>query len=403
MKNLFPILLILLAILSCKQKKNQVSQNESNNDPIAIAKIIQRFDGLSEINYRVDQVWKGPVPGSIDSLSGYCSFINNKNDTIIAAQYLFTTDKYTTLYNGEVFIYAKPENKSAQIYNLDEYPNPRNRVTSSMLYHLSYIEVINDLKERYANKPQTIVILQDTLINNNKNARIKIVEWDTLINDIRHYQHRIIIFDKNTLLPYYVIKINSTPGEVYEGQTIEATFSQFDIKTISTNKTFDLSSIPFQIQKITYSTDKQVIPTLKINDNAPRWKANLINGDSISTKELNGKITLLNFTSVNCGFCLKANEVLKKIDEKFKYSKLAVISVYPIDKIDAIQYLVNKSNIKHSIIYKASKMQKDYLVNGFPALFIINVSGKIEYYSPGFHDDLEKELTETIDRLLTKI
>lgn len=395
MKNLVLLILALTITLSCKQQSNHRS-----NDSISVGSVIQRFDELTEFSYNVDQIWNGPVPGSIDTTGGSCSFIKQKNDTLIGAYYLLASDKTTMLYYGKTFIRALTEDKSAVIYNLDEYPDPLRRVTSSVLYFLSYNELLNTLKEKVKYNQKSIIILKDTIINNYNRFRLKIVEQDTSIAGNHNENYVTIIFDKETLLPLAATKTTKSPGEVYKSQTIDATFSNFKVSTSPTKRTIDLSSIPFQIQKLSYAKDKQTAPTLKINDVAPSWRGILINGDSISSKTQAGKITLLDFTSVHCGWCLLANKVLNKIDEKFKNSILSVISVYPLDNIDEIKFLTEKSNINHSTILNATKMQKDYYVEGFPNLFLVNQTGKIEYVAFQYSDKLESELTETIDRLI---
>ena len=391
MKNLILVIFALTFTFSCKQQTNH-----RLNGSISVESVIQRFEELTEFSYNVNQIWNGPVPGSIDTTGGSCYFVKQKNDTLVGAHYLLVADKTTMLYNGKTFIRAITEEKSAVIYNLDEYPDPLGRVTSSMLYLLSYNELGNILKENQKNT----IILKDTIINDHSMFRLKIVEQDTIIAGNHNESYITIIFDKETLLPLVATKTNKMPGEIYKGQTIAATFSNFKVSTSPTNKTIDLSSIPFEIQKLSYAKDKQTAPTLKINDVAPSWRGILINGDSISSITQTGKIILLDFTSVHCGYCLLANKVLNKIDEKFKNSILSVISVYPLDKIDEIKYLTEKSNIKHSTILNATKMQKDYYVEGFPNLFIVNQIGKIAYVGFHYSDKLESELTETIDRLI---
>jgi thiol-disulfide isomerase/thioredoxin len=303
------------------------------------------------------------------------------------------------IYNGNTFIRASAEDKSAVIYNLDQFPERLRRVTSSVLYLLSYNELMQALKEKVKYDQKSIIILKDTLINNQSKFRLKLVEQDTIIDGNHNENYITIIFDKETLLPLAATKTVKTPGEIYNGQTIDANFSSFQVSISPTNKTIDLSSVPFQIQKLSYATDKQSVPTLKINDIAPSWKGITINGDSISSGNQTGKLTLLDFTSVHCGGCLLVNKVLNKIDEKYKNSNLSVISVYPLDNIDQIKYLTAKSNIRHSSILNATKMQKDYLVTGFPVLFLVDESGKIEFMSSGFNDNLETELIKEIDKL----
>lgn len=391
------IMLIVLGIFSCKQKSNQIS-----NETISIENIIQRYDDITQVSYYVSQVWKGPMPGSIDTSYGYCSFIPVKNDSLLGCHYLVTYKNWiTNLYNGDIYVNADSKDKSAKIYNLNEYDVNKQLliIKTPMLYMLSYDEIIKDLKERLKVSPVSIMVLEDTIIGKYSRYRIKTIDQDSVSNQLVIKQN-IITFDKETFLPIFVNNITRTPGGVFEGQTIDIVFSQYEISTTPTNKTLDLSSIPFEIQKLAYSTDKQNIPLLKINDKAPLWNATLSSGDPIKSRDLEGKITLLNFTSVNCGYCIKAHEVLKRIDERYKGAKLSVISVFPIDKLNNINNLVTKSNIKHSIIYNAAQMQKDYLVTGFPTLFLVNQSGKIEYTSIGFSDNLEAELSNAINRLL---
>ena len=394
------VMVIMCGLFSCKSSPHSTLQVKKINKVVSIESLIQKFDSINDYNYKIDQSWKGSVPQSVNGFSALCSFTKFKDDSIAGSHYYLNMDNLSMVYNGDTFIYADSVKKSVLIYKLSEYPNPRSRVTQIMPYYLSYNELMVDLKKRFHSKPQTIKLLTDTIINNIESARIKIIVNDSIINKNHKENYKIITFDKSTLLPLIVTAINRTPGEMYEEQIVEAKFSSFVINTTPVDKTYDISLIPFHIQKISYYQSNRVSPALKVNDKAPEWRGILVNGDSISVKDQVGKITLLNFTSVNCGYCLKANEVLNKIDEKYKNSKLRVISVYSIDKLAAINYLVEKSKISHLVIYNAVNMQKDYLIDGYPNLFLIGPSGRIEYLSLGFSDSLERDLSRAIDRLL---
>ena len=86
---------------------------------------------------------------------------------------------------------------------------------------------------------------------------------------------------------------------------------------------------------------------------------------------------------------------------KSKNSILSVISVYPSDKIDEIKYLTEKSNIKHSTILNATKMQKIVRLRGFQ--IFLSSTKLVRLSCLGFHYSdklLESELIETIDRLI---
>jgi len=400
MKMRFFTLIILCGIFSCKSRPPECVQNKNDNRQVTVGEIIQKFDSISEFSYKVKQVWKSIKPVTFRELSGQCRFTKIKNDTIIGAHYLLVADRTTMIYNSKDFIYADSVDRSVLIYKLNDYPNPRNRVTAVMPYYLSYNDIMIDLKARMTRMPQSIKSLPDTLIDNKKSVRIKIIEEDTIINNYHSSVYRIIVFEKESLLPVFATKVVHAPGGIYDTQIMEARFSSYKISYNSKNDSYDMASIPFSVKKVRYSTDRQNISKLNINDLAPKWSASLINGDPITSDELKGKIVLLNFTSVFCGYCIKANAVLDKIINNYKNLTVKVISVYPIDKVEDINFFIDKYNIKHPVIIKAEKMQKDYLINGFPNLFIINQNGKIEYISLGYKDNLEKELSESIDRLL---
>jgi len=399
MRQNFLLLIIILILIGCRSKLAETSQvNRARRDE-SIEKLIQKFDSLSEYSYKVDQIWKSSEPGSDTHIAANCLFTKVLADSIVGAYYVMTGNGTSTVYNGDVFLHGDSLNKVVDIYNLVTEPNPKNRVKSPMAYYLSYNEIMLDLKDRFRSMKNSITILPDTIIGNQESFVIKIAIRNSGFFQNHEVAYEIVAFDKSTLIPVFAQQFDCKSGNDSPELVIEASFHAFDSKVTKSDRIYDITSIPFYIETISYSTDTENKSIFKIGDKAPEWKGQLIKGDSISSKDFNGKITLLDFTAVNCGPCLKANEVLNKIDKKYKNSEFKVLSVYPIDRLEAIKNLVDKSNIIHPIIYNAKKIQEDFHINSYPSLFIVGYSGKIEYISIGFADVVEKELEETIDRL----
>ena len=256
MKQQLIFIAIICGLLSCKSKSHDVIQVKAVNIPATIESVFSKFDRITDFSYRVDQVWKNKSSGTSDSLTGVCEFTRIPNDTIIGAHYMLTGDNITMLYNGDLFLYADEDKKSVVIYKLADYPDPRNRVIASMFYFLSYNEIMKEIQDRYHNKPNSIIRLNDTIINNREAFRLKIIEKDTVIGQNHDEIYKLIAFDKESLFPLFAAKIYNTPGDFISGQAIEARFSLFRYSTAASNKTYDISAIPFNIQTITQANNK---------------------------------------------------------------------------------------------------------------------------------------------------
>jgi len=256
MKHSLIFIAIICGLVSCKSRSLEVVQAKELNKPATIESVISKFDSITDFSYTVDQVWKMGSSGSGDSLTGDCEFTRIPGDTIIGAHYKLTGNNIIMLYNGDLFLSANEDNKSVMIYKLDAYPDPGYRVISPMLYFLSYNEIMNEIKERYHNRPNTIIHLNDTIIGNKDAFRVKIVQKDTVIGQNHNEIYELIAFNKETLFPVFAAKIYITPGDIISGQTIEARFSRFHYSTAASDKAYDISSIPFNIQSITQAADK---------------------------------------------------------------------------------------------------------------------------------------------------
>ncbi len=256
MKQDLLFITIICGLVSCKSGPQDISQVKTSDTPVTIDSLINKFDSISDFSYKVDQLWKVTPSGTSHSLSGDCEFTRIPDDTIIGAHYKLTSDNITMLYNGDLFLYSDEDKKSVMIYKLAEYPDPRNRVLSSILYYLSYNEIMNEIKKRYLNRPNSIIPLTDTVINKREALRFKLIDKDTVVGENHTEVYKLVAFDRESLIPLVATKISITTGDSLSGQTIEAKFSSFLYSTAASSKTYDINAIPFNLQTITYAEEK---------------------------------------------------------------------------------------------------------------------------------------------------
>lgn len=116
------------------------------------------------------------------------------------------------------------------------------------------------------------------------------------------------------------------------------------------------------------------------NDYGNYFKSVDINNKPVDLKTYKGKYVLINFWASWCGPCIAELPTIKKLNDEYGNSKLAVISV-SIDKdkkafMDAIKkYGITWTNILHDI-----ELENIFLkTSAIPQVYLIDPSGKLVY------------------------
>ncbi len=418
MKKSILIIVLLFTILQAIAQKGETKEPIKNNanhpsfgnylshDAVVLAnKMIKKISNCETISHLSEQKW-----GNIGDITDYtldkgqCIFKLQPTDTITGSYYCFRPIGYSLQYNGTTQSTINWNDSTTVITDLKKYPDERRHVTTKMLYTNSVMEIYNLLKNAIRETPSKISLLADTLINDVQYKHILLSVRDTVINQKRNYFHRKIAIDINTYLPVHSITISQS---IYGIQLIECNLFDYRINDpLITDEMFNGKAPDYmKIAEFAPLRNREVIP-LKANNLAPDWELPIVKGGTMSMAELKGKVVLLEFSGVHCGFCLVAVPILNEIYAKFNPLGLSLVSVYSDEVLEKLKKYQERYKIKYNLIYNGKEQQKTqkildkYGATGIPHFVLINKMGMISKVWVGYEPNIGNEISREISKLI---
>lgn len=139
---------------------------------------------------------------------------------------------------------------------------------------------------------------------------------------------------------------------------------------------------------------------LQLNDEAPLFNVNTIDGNKISLKALRGKYVLLDFWATWCPPCLAEIPHVKEIRKNYPAEKLAIIGISSDNDSKKLTAFVKVKQMNWLHIYdKGSDIVQLYGIRAIPKLILINKDGKIVYNNniEGSDENMLSKLLEGIN------
>lgn len=156
------------------------------------------------------------------------------------------------------------------------------------------------------------------------------------------------------------------------GQTVTFLFSNY----IFSDKITNLKVVLPKNYALKYFERQDSLHPLAKNTKAPAFEAVDMKRQKISFKEKNAKQTLLLFSSTNCGYSKAITDYLLSSDFNLN-PKVEMIDIFGSDSQAAVtRYFVNKE-VKFPVIADQKNLEKQYGINDYPVLFLINADGFI--------------------------
>ncbi len=123
-----------------------------------------------------------------------------------------------------------------------------------------------------------------------------------------------------------------------------------------------------------------------VGEEAPRYAAPALNGDSVSLAGLRGNVVLLNVWATWCIPCRKELPELQKLHEQYAARGLRVVGVSVDDggADRAVDQFVREFGLTYTILRDpAENVSHAFAIPGVPASFLIDRNGKIVWRHPG--------------------
>ncbi|MDT8447744.1 MAG: TlpA disulfide reductase family protein [bacterium] len=129
----------------------------------------------------------------------------------------------------------------------------------------------------------------------------------------------------------------------------------------------------------------------------------LIEVDGKYVPEVTRNVLVLNFFSTSCVPCIREIPTYNRIAQSFegKNAKLIYVNVdTEISDADMTRFIAKKKIDLPMLMPNQRDAIRKYKVYSLPRIVVIDKEGKIAMELHGFHDDLEKVLTDQINQLL---
>ncbi|MGL4993686.1 MAG: TlpA family protein disulfide reductase [Bacteroidales bacterium] len=147
---------------------------------------------------------------------------------------------------------------------------------------------------------------------------------------------------------------------------------------------------------------------VKVGDSAPDFTIELLSGEKISTKDLRGKIVMLQFTASWCGVCRKEMPFIEsEIWQKHKDNpQFALIGIDRDEPREKMEMLVSKTGISYPLGFDPKGIifelyaEKDA---GITRNVIIDTNGKIIMQTRLYDEDEFNEMCSLIEKELSNI
>lgn len=123
-----------------------------------------------------------------------------------------------------------------------------------------------------------------------------------------------------------------------------------------------------------------------------------MNGKKYTLSKLKGNVILINFWFTTCPACIEEMPMLNNLVAKYKKSKVKFLAMTFENKPTVLSFL-NKKKINLPIFPNTKTIAENYSIILYPTTLVIDKKGKI-ILAMNSNQNLEKEVTESIDKLL---
>lgn len=146
-------------------------------------------------------------------------------------------------------------------------------------------------------------------------------------------------------------------------------------------------------------TEKQLSPVSRDKKTAPDFEVKTLDGESLRSADLKGKVVVLNFWYVGCVPCSVEMPGLNKLVEDFKSEEIVFIG-FALDDEGRLREFLKKTPFKYKIVAGSSSIVKQYGISAYPTHILINKRGQIEFTLTGGAPEKHEDLRPLIRGLL---
>lgn len=273
---------------------------------------------------------------------------------------------------------------------------------SPQLFYLTPLMLAKEIEEVINNKNWIIVQNTDTVVAQEQCLRFTMESNKVAENPLNssgeiNEVHTFIemYFNKSKLYPvYYAKKVKTNSFNTFN----TTYFRNTKINPVLPQNYFSEENLihPHPVGGAKPAEKEMLNPSSLIGQTAPEWKLPILGKNEIlSNTDLLGKYLLLEFTATWCSSCIPAAQMMNRVEDKFKnVENVAIVSVFSskVDTKDGILKFVEKNNLRSTVLYSATEVERKYHISSYPNFLIVSPKGKVLIYYQGYNETVEKNI-----------
>lgn len=143
----------------------------------------------------------------------------------------------------------------------------------------------------------------------------------------------------------------------------------------------------------------ETFKTSLVSTAIPGFKFTSLDKQVWESKQLKGKVVVINFWFTTCGPCIKEIPLLNALVDANKEKPVVFIAPGPNEESKITKFL-KRNPFNYHIIPNALDYINTVKIENFPTHLIIDKEGIIRQVFIGYENDIKEKLQEAIDKLL---
>ncbi len=143
-------------------------------------------------------------------------------------------------------------------------------------------------------------------------------------------------------------------------------------------------------------------PVLNVGSISPPFELPDLDGKTVDLQDyLGNNVVVLSFFASWSKSCQQEIIFLEELSKKYNQNNLKIIAISYDRKLEDLKSFVSENNLSIKILLdKKLKTLKDYRILIIPTLFLIDRSGNIKSVYVDFDSNVEKAVSQEIEKLL---
>mgnify|MGYP003406841418 FL=1 len=139
----------------------------------------------------------------------------------------------------------------------------------------------------------------------------------------------------------------------------------------------------------------------KTGETFSKIKTTDLYGNKINTKNLKGKIIVVNYWFTTCMPCITEIPELNKITDKYKNDSSVVFISIALDDANTIKQFLKLHPFNYAIIDDGRFLASDNNITSYPTNVVVDQNGKVYFHASGLSPNTPKWINRSIEELKT--